>query len=118
MEAKKALARTVTAMYHGDAAAAEAEAAFSRVVQRREVPDNVEQIKLMTPSDHEPAWKVIVLAGLAASNSEARRQIQQGAVELDGQRVSDPSEKVMISSRSRLLKVGKRKFKRFVLEKD
>jgi tyrosyl-tRNA synthetase len=55
---------------------------------------------------------------MVPSNSEARRQIQQGAVELDGRRVSDPNEKVEVSSRRRLLQVGKRKFKRFVLEKE
>jgi tyrosyl-tRNA synthetase len=118
MEAKKRLARTVTAMYHGAAAAAEAEAQFARVVQKRELPDNIELIHLSTPSDGEPAWKIVVQAGLAASNSEARRQIQQGAVELDGARLTDPNQKVMVSGLSRLLQVGKRKFKRFVLEKD
>ena len=118
MEAKKRLARTVTAMYHGAAAAAEAEAQFSRVVQKKELPDNIELIHLSTPSDGEPAWKIVVQAGLAASNSEARRQIQQGAVELDGARLTDPNQKVMVSGLSRLLQVGKRKFKRFVLEKD
>jgi tyrosyl-tRNA synthetase len=118
MEAKKRLARTVTAMYHGEAAAAAAEAAFSRVVQGKEVPDNIEEIRLATPYDGEPAWKIVVRAGMVPSNSEARRQIQQGAVELDGRRVPDPNEKVEASSRSRLLQVGKRKFKRFVLEKE
>ena len=118
MEAKKRLARTVTAMYHGDTAAAEAEAAFARVVQGREIPDNIEEIRLATPYDGEPAWKIVVWAGMVPSNSEARRQIQQGAMELDGRRVSDPNEKVEASSRSRLLQVGKRKFKRFVLEKE
>jgi tyrosyl-tRNA synthetase len=118
MEAKKRLARTVTAMYHGEAAAAATEAAFSRVVQKREIPDNIEEIPLTTPSDGEPAWKIVVWAGMVPSNSEARRQIQQGAVELDGRRVSDPNEKIPVSSRSRLLQVGKRKFKRFVLEKE
>ena len=118
MEAKKRLAGTVTAMYHGEAAAAAAEAAFARVVQGREVPENIEMVHLTAPSDGEPAWKIVVRAGLAASNSEARRQIQQGAVELDGRRVSDPNEKVEVSSRSRLLQVGKRKFKRFLLEKE
>ena len=118
MEAKKRLAGTVTAMYHGEAAAASAEAAFARMVQGREVPENIEMVHLTAPSDGEPAWKIVVRAGLAASNSEARRQIQQGAVELDGRRVSDPNEKVEVSSRSRLLQVGKRKFKRFLLEKE
>jgi tyrosyl-tRNA synthetase len=118
MEAKKRLARTVTAMYHGEAAATTAEAAFARVVQGKEVPDNIDEISLATPYDGEPAWKIVVWAGMVPSNSEARRQIQQGAVELDGRRVSDPGEKIEVSSRSRLLQVGKRKFRRFVLQKE
>ena len=118
MEAKKRLARTVTAMYHGEAAAAAAEVAFARVVQAREVPDNIELIRLTTPSSSEPAWKVVVLAGMAPSNSEARRLIQQGGVEVDGSRVTDPNQKIDVSGEGRLLQVGKRKFKRFVLEKE
>ena len=118
MEAKKRLARTVTAMYHGEAGAAAAEVAFARVVQAREVPDNIELIRLATPSSSEPAWKVVVLAGMAPSNSEARRLIQQGGVEVDGGRVTDPNQKIDVSSESRLLQVGKRKYKRFVLEKE
>ena len=39
-------------------------------------------------------------------------------MELDGARLTDPNQKVMVSGLSRLLQVGKRKFKRFVLEKD
>ncbi len=118
MEAKKRLARTVTAMYHGEAGATAAEAAFARVVQAREVPDNIDLVRLVTPAGGEPAWKVVVLAGMAASNSEARRLIQQGAVEVDGSRVTDPNQKIEMSGESRLLQVGKRKFKRFVLEKE
>lgn len=118
MEAKKRLARTVTAMYHGEAGALAGEAAFARVVQGREAPENIELISMATPSDGEPAWKVVMWARLAPSNSEARRLIQQGAVELDGNRVTDPNQKVPVSGQSRLLQVGKRKFKRFLLEKE
>jgi tyrosyl-tRNA synthetase len=118
MEAKKRLARTVTAQYHGEAAAAEAEAAFSRVVQGREVPEIIDIIRLITAADGEPAWRIVVRTGLVSSNSEARRQIQQGAVEIDGSRVSDPNHKVMASALPHLLQVGKRRFKRFVLEKE
>ena len=118
MEAKKRLARTVTAMYHGEAGAAAAEVAFARVVQAREVPDNIDLIRLATSSSSEPAWKVVVLAGMAPSNSEARRLIQQGGVEVDGSRVTDPNQKIDVSGETRLLQVGKRKFKRFVLEKE
>jgi tyrosyl-tRNA synthetase len=118
MDAKKRLARTVTAMYHGGAAAQAAEAQFSRVVQKKELPESIDVVYLSTSSDGEPAWKIVALAGMAASNSEARRLIQQGAVELDGARVSDPNQKVLVSGLSHLLHVGKRKFKRFVLEKE
>ena len=55
---------------------------------------------------------------MAPSNSEARRLIQQGGVEVDGSRVTDPNQKIDVSGETRLLQVGKRKFKRFVLEKE
>jgi len=119
MEAKKRLAWTVTAMYHGEAGAVTAEAAFARVVQGGEVPENVDVVRIVTSSDAEPAWKVVVGTGLVTSNSEARRLIQQGAVEVDGSRVTDPNQKVPATGeRSRLLQVGKRRFRRFVLEKE
>ena len=118
MEAKKRLARTVTALYHGEAAAAAAEARFTKVVQGREVPETIDIVSMATPYDGEPVWKVVVWSGTVASNSEARRLIQQGAVEVDGSRVTDPNQQVPVSGESRLLQVGKRKYKRFVLEKE
>ena len=69
----------------------EGEAHFSRVVQGKEVPEKVDKIRAGTALEAEPAWKVIVMSGLVPSNSEARRQIQQGAVEVDGARLEDPN---------------------------
>jgi tyrosyl-tRNA synthetase len=117
MEAKKRLAWTVTAMYHGEAGAREGEGHFFRVVQGKQIPENVEIITIATPYAGEPVWKIVVSSGLVATNSEARRQVQQGAVELDGARVADPNFQVSASSAPRLLKVGKRRFARFILEK-
>jgi tyrosyl-tRNA synthetase len=104
-------------MYHGEAGAKEGEDHFARVVQDRQTPDKVELISLATPYEGEPIWKIVVMSRLAATNSEARRQVQQGAVELDGTRVSDPNTQVHVSAISHLLKVGKRRFARFILEK-
>ncbi|MGH8542848.1 MAG: tyrosine--tRNA ligase [Gammaproteobacteria bacterium] len=118
MEAKKRLARTVTTMYHGDVAAGAAAAHFSRTVQDREIPENIEEVRISTAAGEEPIWKVLAITGLVASNSEGRRQIQQGAVELDGERVSDLNLRVAAGPTGRLLQVGKRRFKRFVLEKE
>jgi tyrosyl-tRNA synthetase len=117
MEAKKRLAFTVTAMYHGEAGAREGEAHFSRVVQGKEVPEKVERISKATPYEGEPAWKVVVMSGLVPSNSEARRQIQQGAVEVDGKSLSDANQPLQ-AGREYLIRVGKRRFKRVFLERQ
>ncbi len=117
MEAKKRLARTVTAMYHGEAGAAEGEAHFSRVVQNREAPEKIDEIRVATPYEGEPAWKVVVSSGLVPSNSEARRQIQQGAVEVDGTRVADANQALQ-AGRRYLIRVGKRRFIRVFLERE
>ncbi len=118
MEAKKRLAWTITAMYHGEAGAAAGEAHFSRVIQGREVPEDIEEVSLGTSAAAEPLWKVLARTGLVASSSEGRRLIQQGAVELDGQPIRDLNFAVATSPASHVLKVGKRRFKRFVLRKE
>jgi tyrosyl-tRNA synthetase len=117
MEAKKRLAATITAMYHREAGAREGEAHFSRVVQRKEVPVEIEEIVVATPYEGEPAWKVVVMSGLVPSNSEARRQIQQGAVEVDGERLGDPNKSLQAGLKY-LIRVGKRRFKRVLLERS
>src|SRR5438093_1128315 len=106
-----------TAMDHGEAGAREGEGHFFRVVQGKQTPENVEIITIATPHAGEPVWKMVVSSGLVATNSEARRQVQQGAVELDGTKVSDPNAQVHASAIAHLLKVGKRRFARFILEK-
>ena len=113
MEAKKRLARTITAQYHGEPAAAAAEARFSRVFQRGEDPETVEEVRLPI---HPPCALVLLLekAGLVESRSEARRMIQQGAVEIDGQRISNMNH-ALSSGGPYLVRVGKRRFKRVVL---
>lgn len=116
MEAKKRLAWTVTVMYQGEVGAMEGEAHFSRVVQGKELPEKIEIIRAETPHQGEPAWKVIVMSGLVPSNSEARRQIQQGAVEVDGARLPDPNRPLQ-AGREYLIRVGKRRFKRVFLER-
>jgi tyrosyl-tRNA synthetase len=119
MDAKKRLARTLTAMYHGDARAADAEGHFARVFQQRSDPATVDTVTLtglaLGDSERVPLVKVLVAAGLVPSNSEARRMIQQGAVDVDGARVADVG--ASIDRGERLIRVGKRHFKRVLLER-
>jgi len=126
MDAKKRLARTITAQYHGDRAAVEAEEHFARVHQHRDVPDEIETIRV--PGDAGanagralppkgapwPVWLVLKEAGLVPSTSEARRMIAQGAVEIDRRRVTS-AEEILVPGRGYLIQVGKRRFKRVLL---
>ena len=114
MEAKKRLARTLTAMYHGEAAAGDAEAHFARVFQQRAEPEAIEEIAISLGSAADGQLvRVLVAAGCVPSNSEARRMIQQGAVDVDGQRVSDVN--AAVAPGAHLVRVGKRQFKRVIL---
>jgi tyrosyl-tRNA synthetase len=108
MELKKRLARELVTQFHDAAAAAEAEAAFERVVQKGMAPVDV-QVYIVTA----PIRMVDLLtqAGTASSKSEARRLIQQSAVELCGSRIDDPNFVVQyetIPPEGWTLKVGKR----------
>ncbi len=117
MEAKKKLARTITSMYHGEAGAEAGEAHFSRVVQGRQNPETIDRITLATPSAGLSILNVVIDSGFATTNSEGRRLILQGAVELDGKRRSDPNEVVPPGDSAHLLRVGKRRFKYIELKR-
>jgi len=113
MDAKFELARVVTADFHDAAAAAAAEEHFRNLHQRREVPDEVPVIELDAEAHPAPLAKLLVRAGLAESNSEARRLIQQGGVKIDGETVRDAQATVTAAAGAEhLVQAGKRRFTR------
>jgi len=114
MEAKKRLARIVTAQYHGEAAAAEAEAEFVRVIQNRQAPEIIETVALVAEGEGIPVWKALTAAGIASSNSEARRKMGEGGVRVDGERVID-LERVLGRGSQVVLQLGRR-FKRVLVK--
>ena len=112
-QAKSDLARLIVASYHGDEAAAQAAAEFDKVFARKETPEEVREVRL--PAAEHPVWipKLLVTLGMAKSNGEARRLIEQGGVSLDGERLSDAAREIpAAASSSCLIKVGKRHFVR------
>ena len=113
MDVKFELARTITADFNGKDAAAAAEAHFRQIHQRRETPDEVAEIRLPAGPSSAQLVRVLVDAGLAPSNSEARRLLRQGGVRLDGEVVTDPFAAVAATAQSSyLVQVGKRRFAR------
>ncbi|HEY5296009.1 MAG TPA: tyrosine--tRNA ligase [Gaiellaceae bacterium] len=110
LEAKLELARFIVRRSHGDEAAREAEAHFTRVVRRGEAPDDVPDLALPQGDPvHLPALLVESLG--VGSTSEARRLIQQGGVKLNGEPAPglDVPRAVLAGA---LLQVGKRRFAR------
>jgi tyrosyl-tRNA synthetase len=113
-ETKRRLAREVVGLYHDTDAAREAEARFDRVFRDRAVPDDAPEFDL---AGHDRWFLPTLLceAALAASGSEARRLISQGAVRLDGEALHDPTAEIDAAALDgRTLQVGKRRFARLV----
>jgi tyrosyl-tRNA synthetase len=109
---KEALAYQLTAQYHSDEAALEAAREFDTVFTDGGLPDEIPIFELLGPS---PLPTLMTQAGLAESKNEARRLIQQGAVSIDGERQQDPFFEMGPASESYLVKVGKRRFARFLI---
>lgn len=108
MEAKKRLGKLLVERYHGAAAAAAARDHFERVFSKRATPEDVPSHR----AARSPVrlMDLLVESGLAPSKNEARRLIQQGAVEVAGERVAEDREIVVHAPL--LIKVGKRQFRK------
>lgn len=109
---KAELARKVITLYHSAEDALRAEAEFDRVFRDRGLPEDMPDRAV--PPAGVGLVELIVAAGLLPSRSEARRKIAEGAVQLDGRRITDPHLVVTVPGPPRILRVGKRRFLRLV----
>ncbi len=107
---KRELARDIVEQFHGAEAARRAEAHFDRVHVEHGRPDDVETVTIGAGADG--VWIVRVLAdtGLCRSASDARRMIRQGAVRVDGERITDEEMRLVPREDAWALRVGKRRF--------
>jgi tyrosyl-tRNA synthetase len=109
MAAKLALARWIVVRSHGDEAAREAEAHFTRVVREGKAPDDVPEADL--PSGDPVHLPAVLARAFGLSTSEARRLISQGAVKVDDEVVT-ALDVPRASLEDRLVQAGKRRFAR------
>ncbi len=126
IELKKRLALEITSQFHERAAANAAQAQFENVVQRRGLPDDISEfaepsLTGQTEDEGRRLSNIIFDAGLAASVSEAKRLINQGAIELidnstgDATRLTRDDRATSLSLQDRaVLKRGNRRFVRLV----
>jgi tyrosyl-tRNA synthetase len=112
MEAKHELARSIVADFHGAAAATQAQEEFRRVFSGGGLPETIEQIRVASAM---PLAKLLVEVRFAASNAEARRLLEQGAVSIDDVKTTDPFHPLPAREAPYLFRVGKRRFAQVIV---
>ncbi len=97
--------------FHGARAAKDAQAAFIARFREGQIPDEMPEYEFTAAQGPLPLPNVIKDAGLTPSTTEARRMVGQGAVRIDGDRISDVDLRLSPGF-SGVLQVGKRRFAR------
>lgn len=108
--AKVALAQELVARFHDQQAASDALAEFEARFKQGALPDDMPEVNLDLPAgetDAGVAW-VLKAAGLCDSSSDANRNIQQGGVKIEGEKVSDKA--IRLPKGTYVIQVGKRRF--------
>ncbi len=110
MRLKKRLSREIITQLYDQKAAAEAEEHFERTVQRKETPEEIPEYRVTLTASMD-LRNVLVATGQAKSRSEANRLIAQGAVSIDGEKISNNIASIKNGS---IIKVGKRRFAKVI----
>jgi tyrosyl-tRNA synthetase len=110
MEAKVDLAREMVARFHGAAAAGAAEEGFRKRFSRKEFPEDTRRVSgAVLAGKTDLASVVSTVSRTFRSKAAARRLIEQGGLEINGVRASDPSETIAPGGEIRM-KIGKKEF--------
>lgn len=115
MEAKKRLALELTDRFCGKGEGAKARQEFEKVFSRKNLPDDIPVVEVAWEGDRMKLAKIIALAGAAKSNSEARRLIQQNAVEVNEAPAKDIDAELQAGEY--ILRVGKKRFVKIIPKK-
>ena len=110
---KRNLAKKLVSMYYDPKAADEAGEEFDRIFIKKELPDEVPEVK-WSGGNHSGILDLLTTTNLVPSKGEARRLILQGGVSIDGVRIDNINIDIEIKDNS-VIKVGKRKFIRIKL---
>jgi len=108
------LAKEIIARFHDDQSANLAESNFINQFQKKNIPDDIEEVSFAISESSIPLVNLLKDCGMTSSTSEATRMIKQGAVRIDEERITDIKH-VISSGTSATYQVGKRKFKKITL---
>lgn len=113
-DVKIELAKEIIARFHDDVAAEAAHQDFIQRFQKNAIPDEMPELEIALEQDGIVIGNLLKQASLVGSTSDAMRMIKQGAVKIDGEKVSD-TRLVIQQSGTAVYQVGKRKFARITL---
>ena len=117
-DVKFELAKEIVARFHGAAAAEQAQADFiARFAQKTLPTDLPLQVLVASDPSGEPLVAALKAAGLVSSNSDGVRKLTEGAVRIDGEKVSDRQHRLPVGS-EHILQLGPRRFARVKIEKS
>jgi len=103
------LAEEIIARFHSQEAATAAREGFIAQFQKGAVPEDIPEVELDGGDEGIPAANLLKDAGLVGSTSDAHRMVKQGAVKLDGEKMSDSRVKITAGG-PYIFQVGKRRF--------
>ncbi|MFV9972549.1 MAG: tyrosine--tRNA ligase [Francisella endosymbiont of Hyalomma asiaticum] len=106
------LAKELIERFHSKVAAESAHHDFIQRFQKNQIPDDINIVEL---NQEFPIANLLKEAGLVVSTSEANRMIQQGAVKIDGEKVSN-SKAIFAKGTNNVFQVGKRKFTKIIIK--
>jgi tyrosyl-tRNA synthetase len=109
------LAEEIIERFHDKPSATKARENFIARFQKGDMPEDMPEVTLNTSEGGYPIANLLKDAGLTSSTSESMRMIKQGAVKIDGEKVSDTKLQLKTGS-SHVYQVGKRRFARVALK--
>jgi tyrosyl-tRNA synthetase len=116
-DTKVKLAQFFVRRFHGEEAAVNALKEFEEIFVNKGLPDVIPEFKLQ-PQEKLSIGALMVQLGLTSSNSEGRRLVEGRAVEIDGQKVSDPNLAISLKlGQEIIIKAGKKKFAKVIVQK-
>jgi len=113
-DVKFLLGEEIVARFHSPEAAQKARENFIARFQKGAMPEEMPEYTLAAGEDGLPIANLLRDTGLTKSTSEALRMIRQGAVRIDGEKVSDP-KRILPAGETHVFQVGKRRFARVTL---
>lgn len=108
-DSKVLLAEEIVARFHDPSAARKANENFVAKFQRGAIPEDIPEWELSADKGGLPIANLLKDVGLTNTTSEALRMLKQGAVRIDGQRVTDRGLVIPLGTRG-IFQVGKRRF--------